>query len=82
MPGRKPGQGGFGGEPALQAWAAEYRAAGQPAEPASSPARAWLIGGAAAAVVAGLAAWLLIAVRYLSQRLAARITASVRAATR
>lgn len=49
-------------EPALQSWAGAYRAAGPAAGSGMSSRRRWLIGGAAAMVMAGVAAWLLVSV--------------------
>ena len=46
-------------EPALESWAAAYRAAGPAAGRGMSSRSRWLIVGAVAIVVAGVAAWLL-----------------------
>ena len=47
-------------EPALQAWAAVYRAAEPATGKSAFPVRRWVLGGAAAAVIAGVAAWFLV----------------------
>lgn len=48
--------------PALESWAAVYRSAGPSAGRDAFAARRWVLGGAAAVVVAGVAAWLLASV--------------------
>jgi hypothetical protein len=64
-----PGDGGGGAglqaswrKPALESWAGAYQAAGPAPGSGMSSRRRWLIGGAAAIVVAGVAAWLLVGV--------------------
>ena len=47
-------------EPALQSWAAVYRSAGPAAGQGTFAARRWVLGGVAAMVVAGVAAWFLV----------------------
>jgi hypothetical protein len=47
-------------EPAVEAWAAVYRAAEPAAGKDTFPVRKWVLGGAAAAVIAGVAAWFLV----------------------
>lgn len=48
-------------EPALQSWAAVYRSAGRAAGQGTFAARRWVLGGVAAVIVAGVAAWFLVA---------------------
>ncbi len=48
-------------EPALQSWAAAYRPAGPAAGQGTFAARRWVLGGVAAAVVAAVAVWFLVA---------------------
>jgi hypothetical protein len=47
-------------DPAVQAWAAVYQAAEPAAGKDRFPVRSWVLGGAAAAVIAGVAAWFLV----------------------
>ena len=47
-------------EPAVHSWAAVYRSVGQAAGSDTFPVRKWVLGGAVAAVIAGVAAWFLV----------------------
>ena len=49
-------------EPALESWTAVYRSAEPGAGQGTFAARRWVLGGAAAVVVAGVAAWFLVGV--------------------
>jgi hypothetical protein len=47
-------------EPAIESWATVYRAAGPGTARGRFPVRRWVLGGAAAVVVVGVAAWLVV----------------------